>query len=298
MAYVADMEIEAERAGPRGDAVTERRGVRRIQRAGSYAGARPNGAGGDNVREGLCGDDRTADVLETVSGKGAEEGIHAVDRFDSDRKAKMEDALLKFDGFIFHLVPIFIHEDYDAGQIPCCVIAFLNAGIGVIGVIGHVLGFLIYPAHTPGNDVRDAVELLPPFPAIDRNMCKSRLLPQKDESGGPAIFEIQFRQGREDSRCGHGRKALDGDDLDEFTSHLWDGAAPEFLSAKENVQIIRTGRQMDRVRDAGNAAFEMLEKIVVIFRDPVFPLVCLSLKSVQRECRGEAFFKRPDVLFE
>ena len=55
---------------------------------------------------------------------------------------------------------------------------------------------------------------------------------------------------------------------------------------------------MDRVRDAGNAAFEMLEKIVVIFRDPVFPLVCLSLKSVQRECRGEAFFKRPDVLLE
>ena len=164
--------------------------------------------------------------------QGTEKGVHTVDRLDPGREAQTEDGFLEPDGLVFHFVPILIHKYDDAGEIPDSVVVFLDAGVGFIGIVGHVLCFLVDAGHPAGYHVHDPVELLPPFAAVSGDVGKGGLFAEEDEPRIPAVVEVEIRQCRKDTRRGHGGKTFNGYDLNEFTPHFGDDAAPELLTTE------------------------------------------------------------------
>ena len=189
------MEIKAEWTVAGRDAVHERGGAFRIERAWGIIASRPDRVCGKHVREILGRYQRTADIFIAVTGEGAEERIQSVDAFGSGCESEVAYGLVQTQSGCFHGLSVFVHQHDDAGVIAGSNSTAFDPCNGVFRVFRHVDGILIQSGIGLFKEIIDQTSLLLlPFSEKNVHVRSGCGRVKEDKAVRPAVLHIEVRQ--------------------------------------------------------------------------------------------------------
>jgi hypothetical protein len=112
---------------------------------------------------------------------------------------------------------------------------------------------------------------------------------------GPAVFTLEFSQGRENSRVGVHRESIERHDLHELAADLRNHASPHLLPTHQAVDVHRDGRKLHRVVATGAAELEPPQEVFLRGDTTVLRSELMPLQALQLHRRRESRFDVRDV---
>lgn len=226
-----------------------------------------------------------------MPGQAAQVGVHGVDRFHPRREAGAVDGFLDLARGGIEPVPVFVHQDHDAGVVALRHQAAVDLCDGRLRIGHHRQRILVHGA-SAGVEylVEEAAYLLPPLLAELVEVPDRFVGVHEDEARRPAVLACQFAQRGEDAGRGLQRKALDGDRLDEFAADAGNDAAEQFLATDDGIQVHGIAGQDDRMVKARDAELQPAQQRVVRGAAAIFSNHLYAAQALERHARRQARF--------
>ena len=131
------MEVESEGRCAVRHAVHQRRRARWVHRRGRFVLTNPDGAGGQQVGQVQCVEQRAAHVFHAVARQAAHERVHCVERLDAGGKSQGVDGFLNLKSRFLQSRSVFVHHHHHTGVVPLSDLAAVDLGNGGFRVMHH-----------------------------------------------------------------------------------------------------------------------------------------------------------------